>query len=142
MANVYEVQTSNDLSCNGIKQSGALKRGRILAWAAVLLTPVAAVQPVAAQSTDCAMLRARLAGTTGDALGIAADYPKTHAAIMGCLMSQDTDANRNACAGAIIVGSCIAMGSEDCNDLTSRWARAQRAYQAITVQMRQLGCRP
>jgi len=97
--------------------------------------------PALAQAQSCDGLRAQLAGTSGDLLGIAADYPKTHVAIVACMMNNPTDDERLACAGAMVVAACIGLGSEGCYDLTSRWDRVGRAYQRIASDMRVLGCR-
>lgn len=106
-----------------------------------LVAAAFALTPISAQAQSCDMLRAQIGGTSGDMLGIAQDYPKTHIAIVACLLSQDTDDNRSGCAAAIVLGACIAMGSEYCNDLTNRWERAGANYQRIAARMREQGCR-
>ena len=114
---------------------------RLRVWRAILLVPFLLAGPASAQSGSCDLLRARMSGANGDLLGIAQDYPKTHIAIVACMASQDTDEQRGSCAIAAIVTACFGMGSDYCADLTSRWERVGRQYQAIGAQMQALGCR-
>ena len=110
----------------------------------MLAVPVAlalAGMPTLARAETCYDLRSQLNGTTGDFFGIAADYPKTHAAIVTCLVGNENQDEAAACAALIIVAACVGMGGDECTDLTSRWQRAARNYQYVTDRMRALECR-
>lgn len=96
--------------------------------------------PTIARAESCFELRAQLAGTTGDVLQIAREYPKTHAAIIGCFASNERQNDANGCAAGMIILACLGMGGAACADLTNRWQRAASIYQYIAARQRALGC--
>ena len=100
-----------------------------------------AAMPTVARAETCYDLRSQLNGNTGDLFGIAADYPKTHIAIVTCFIGSESSDEATACAAAMVLGACFGMGGDECSDLTSRWGRAASNYQYIANRMRDLGCR-
>ncbi len=118
------------------KHAKASRAFRTLAGAALL----AAAVPTAALAEDCNELRQEMRQVVANGFGIAADYPKTHAAILGCLAGSGTDNDRIGCAAAAVVTSCTFMGADDCADLTGRWLKLRADYVAIDNAMRRQGC--
>ncbi len=99
------------------------------------------VAPVTARAQSCDELRRQMFVNGTDIARIAIDFPRTHIAILTCFAGNERERDAQACAAAMVVAACLGMGSDDCNELTSRWQRAAETYAAITARMRALGCR-
>ncbi|RYM04936.1 hypothetical protein [Sphingobium cupriresistens] len=97
--------------------------------------------PTLAGAQTCASLQAELMGSSGTALGIAADYPKTHMAIVACMVGSDNSTDAGGCAIAVIVTACFGLTRGECDDLGYRWERVVNTYKRVTARMRELGCR-
>jgi hypothetical protein len=97
--------------------------------------------PVAAEAQSCSALRSEMYNLAYRQGGLAAEYPGTHLAIMGCLIGYSNPNDREGCAGAVVLGARLFMTGYEWADLASRWAVARFSYYAISRRMRALGCR-
>jgi hypothetical protein len=107
---------------NRSNKAMAAKFAALSAGAALLLAPATA------QAQSCFSLQAQRDANNLVMVGIAADYPKTHIALMACYSDpRSTQEESEICAAGTLLVSCLSMGQYYCNDLTTRWQRAIEA---------------
>lgn len=95
------------------------------------------LSPIAAHAQSCTLLRLQRDRVVRDFLGIAADYPRTHALLAVCFLdSRQTQRQVNACAEDALRTACNFF---DCDDLVARWRDAAWEMNRIEQAMRRAG---
>jgi len=109
-------------------------------WTGVAAIAALLCASSSASAATCSELRSQKVANAQKAVSVIADWPKTHAAILGCYASQDTDDNAAACVAMIVGAVCLGEGLSACTDLMSRWDSGSREFRSINRQMHDQGC--
>lgn len=121
--------------------------GRFRPVAVAFFLSVVGTFSVASLAGSCGELEAERSRAQTDMLRLVADYPGTHAMLLGCAGAASDDyqrtGSRDSATGTFLVCAgigCALVGFENCSAIAKEWFVLYGRSEQLTQRMRALGC--